>query len=384
MKYILFLLLLTAPSCYSVAQVYQTGRRSITFTDPSRNGRAINTELYYPANSTGNNLPIATGNTKFPVVVFGHGFVIPYSSYTWLADSLVKYGYIAALPTTESSFSPSHEQFGKDLAFLCQYIFSLNDSANSFLFGRVSNRSAVGGHSMGGGSSFLATGYHNGINAIFNFAAAETNPSAKNAALHVQLPALIFSGSADCIVPDSNQLRLYNNVPYPCKSFINITNGLHCHFANNDGTCATGQFLSGCNSSSITAQAVFQKTATLLVPFLDYYLKDSCGSRGIFDNRLAAMTGVNKEQSCLTDPFICSASSTLFEFTGTGNWDVAGNWTNGTIPPLLLPPNASIIINPSGNTDCVLNVIQTISAGASLKVTEGKNFVVQGNLTILR
>ena len=363
------------------AQPYQTGRRSVAFIDTSRNSRSITTELFYPAATAGNNVPVVNGSEKFPVVVFGHGFVIAYSSYNWLADSLVKNGYIVAMPTTEGSFSPAHEQFGKDIAFLSSYVISLNDSSNSFLFGRIKNRSAVGGHSMGGGASFLSTQYNNSINAIFNFAAAETNPSAKEAALQTAIPALIFAGSSDCIVPDTNQQRMYSNVSYSCKTFVNITDALHCHFANNNGTCATGQILSGCNSSSITAAIVLKKTTSLLIPFLDYYLKDSCGSKIIFENRLAAMTGIVNERTCTTDPFICNAAN-IYTFTGSGNWDMSANWSNNIIPPSTLPSGSEIIINPAGNSSCILNIAQTIVTGSKLTVTTGKNFLVQGNLTV--
>ena len=373
---ILVIIFFSAP-----AQPYQAGRRSVTFIDTSRNNRSIATELFYPAAAAGNNVPLANGTEKFPVVVFGHGFVIAYSSYNWLADSLVKNGYIVAMPTTEGSFSPAHEQFGKDIAFLSSYIISLNDSSSSFLLGRVKNRSAVGGHSMGGGASFLAADYNNGINAVFNFAAAETNPSAKEAALQTTIPALIFAGSSDCIVPDTNQQRMYSNVPYACKTFVNITDALHCHFANNNGTCATGQIFSGCNSSSITAAIVFQKTANLLIPFLDYYLKDSCSSKTIFENRLTAMTGIVKERNCTTDPFICNATN-IYIFTGSGNWDVAVNWSNNIIPPSPLPSGSEIIINPAGNSSCILNIAQTIAPGGKLTVATGKNFLLQGNLTV--
>ena len=310
----LLLLLTVLQSTAVMAQPFQTGRRTITFIDTSRSNRNIATELFYPANTAGNNVPIAAGTQKFPVVVFGHGFVIPYNSYNWLADSLVKNGFIVAMPTTEGTFSPVHEDFGRDIAFLCRQIISLNDSVSSFLSGRVKNRSAVAGHSMGGGASFLSTNYNSSINAIFNFAAAETNPSAKAAALQTQIPALIFAGSSDCIVPDSNQQRMYSNVLYPCKTFVNITDALHCHFADNNGTCATGQFFSGCNSSPITASVVFQKTTSLIVPFLDYYLKDSCGSKTIFEEGLTAMTGITTERVCATDPFSCSVSNTFYTF----------------------------------------------------------------------
>lgn len=366
----------------SQAQPFETGRRSTAFIDAARSNRSISTELFYPANTAGNNVPVATGIQKFPVVVFGHGFVIGTGSYQWLADSLAKNGYIVALPATENSIAPSHEQFGRDIAFLCSYIISLNDSSNSFLYNRVKNRSAVGGHSMGGGASFLSANYNSAINAIFNFAAAETNPSAKAAALQTNMPALIFAGSSDCIVPDSNQQRMYSNIPYTCKTFVNITNALHCHFANNNGTCATGQIFSGCNSSPITASVVFQKTINLIIPFLGYYLQDSCSSKTIFENRLSAMQGIALQRNCNSDPFVCNAQTTAYIFTGSGYWSNAANWQNNMMPPSVLPAGAEIIIAPSGNNTCVLNVAQTIAANAKITLAAGKNFLVQGNLSI--
>lgn len=300
---ILFLFILF--SNFVSAQTFQVGHRSLSFNDPARSNRSLPTEIYYPANTNGNGVPLASGTEKFAVVTFGHGFVMPYSAYGWLADSLVKYGYILAFPTTESSFSPNHLEFGKDIAFLCQRITSLNDSAASFLFGRVLNKSAAAGHSMGGGAGFLAMTYNTNINALFNFSAAETTPSAKTAALSVQRPALLFAGTADCIVPDSNQLRMYNNIPYTCKTFIDITDALHCHFGNNDLTCSFGQITSGCNNSPISAPVVFNKVQTMLLPFLDYYLKGICTRGTDFENAYNTITGVTKQRTCSSDPYGC-------------------------------------------------------------------------------
>ena len=287
------------------AQNLPVGKRTITFTDGNRSNRAVLTELYYPATVSGNNTPLAGGTEKYPVVVFGHGFVMTPAAYVWLADSLVKYGFIVALPSTESSFSPSHEQFGRDLAFLAQRVCSLNDSTGNFLYGRVSNKSALGGHSMGGGCSFLGMTYNTQVQALFNFAAAETNPSAKTAASSIQKPALIFSGSADCIVAPSEQQLMYNNIPYPCKSYVNITGGLHCHFGNNDATCVFGQVTSGCNTSTINSSVVFNKTISLLRPFLQHYLKADCGAASLFEATLAQVTGATTLRTCTSDPLGC-------------------------------------------------------------------------------
>ncbi|MFM2138333.1 MAG: hypothetical protein RJA57_640, partial [Bacteroidota bacterium] len=211
--------------------------------------------------------------------------------------------------TTEGTISPNHDQFGRDIAFLCQRIMSLNDSSASFLFGRVTQKSAAGGHSMGGGASFLAMTSSAAITALFNFAAAETNPSAKAAALTIQRPSLIFSGSGDCIVPPATQQEMYANIPYACKTFINISGGLHCHFGNNESTCALGQLTSGCNSSSITATTVFQKVCSLLIPFLAHYLKGDCNGRTAFETAYNTITGVVKLRTCLTDPLGCLVTS---------------------------------------------------------------------------
>lgn len=287
------------------AQNLPVGKRTITFIDGNRANRSVPTELYYPATTAGLNTPLSGGTEKYPVVVFGHGFVMTPAAYGWLADSLVKYGFIVALPSTETGFSPSHEQLGRDLAFLAQRICSLNDSAGNFLFGRVSNKSALGGHSMGGGCSFLGMTYNTQVQALFNFAAAETNPSAKTAASSIQKPALIFSGSADCIVAPSEQQVMYSNIPYSCKSYVNITGGLHCHFGNNDATCVFGQVSSGCNSSSINAPTVFNKTTSLLRPFLQHYLKADCSAAGQFETTLNQLTGATTQRTCSSDPLGC-------------------------------------------------------------------------------
>jgi dienelactone hydrolase len=302
------------------AQSYLTGKRSVIFIDFGRNNRVVTTDLFYPANIAGNNVALASGSEKFPVIVFGHGFLIGTASYNWLADSLVKYGYIVAMPSTESGISPNHGNFGEDLAFLCQRITSLNDSASSFLFQRLIKKAAVGGHSMGGGASFLsAAGLRPSIYALFNFAAAETNPSATQAALQNQKPALVFSGSSDCIVLPSVQEAMYNNIPLACKTYINITSGLHCQFANNNSTCSLGQLTSGCNSSPLNTTIVFTKTMSLIVPFVDYYLKDICTRGEAFINTYNNITGVTKRQSCNAIPSCGPLPLTVEYFRGMNN-----------------------------------------------------------------
>jgi YD repeat-containing protein len=71
-----------------------------------------------------------------------------------------------------------------------------------------------------------------------------------------------------------------------------------------------------------------------------------------------------------------------FVFTGTGNWSDAANWQNGQKPPTTLPSGYTIVINPAGSGECVLDVNQTISTGASITVATGKKLRVPGNLKL--
>ena len=71
-----------------------------------------------------------------------------------------------------------------------------------------------------------------------------------------------------------------------------------------------------------------------------------------------------------------------YTFIGNGNWNVASNWSNNTIPPDTLSAGNEIIINTQGGGQCILNVSYTVSHGAKLTVMSGKNFVIQGNLTL--
>ncbi|HAN65995.1 MAG TPA: hypothetical protein DCQ34_06930 [Chitinophagaceae bacterium] len=284
------------------AQQYAVGKRNISFTDPSRSNRNIPFECYYPADQAGNNVPLASGAQKFPIVVFGHGFVIPASAYAWLGDSLARNGYVVAVPTTESGFLPSHGAFGKDLYFLCAQLKAENSNSSSFLYQRVWPKAAVAGHSMGGGSSILAAAEGPAVDAVFNFAAAETNPSATSAALLVNKPNLFFSGSNDCIVAPSVQTAMFNNIPNSCKTQVNITGATHCQFSNNNGTCVFGQISSGCNSSPISTTQVFGNIMDILLPFLDYHVKDICIRGQSFLQALQTQTGSVITNNCTSFP----------------------------------------------------------------------------------
>jgi len=77
-----------------------------------------------------------------------------------------------------------------------------------------------------------------------------------------------------------------------------------------------------------------------------------------------------------------SSGPKVYVFIGNGNWDDAANWSNNTVPPAVLPDQSEIIIDPVSNGECILNIPQTILAGAKMVVATNKKFRINGNLTI--
>lgn len=269
---------------------YQTGHRTVTFNDPARTGgfgsgggagRQIQCEVYYPAASNGNDVPISTG--QFPFIVFGHGFVMTWDSYQNLIDHYVPLGYVMVFPRTEGGFSPVHQDFALDLQIVGTKMEALGSDASSFFYQAWNGRKAVMGHSMGGGASFLAAAQNTAaFDILVGLAPAETTPSAINVSSGITIPVLIFSGSADAVTaPATNHRPMYDSVANVCKHFISITGGGHCYFANSSTTCDFGESASGGNLT-ITRPVQHDITFDALDPYLKFYLMKDCASWPVF------------------------------------------------------------------------------------------------------
>jgi len=269
---------------HSSAQVYSIGHKQITFVDASRSNRNILTEVYYPANTAGDNVPMAAG--QFPVIIFGHGFVMSWDAYKCFWDSLVPLGYIMAFPRTEGNISPNHSEFGKDLKFLNEQFNLENTTPSSFFYQKVSPTSAIMGHSMGGGASFLAAASYTNFTTLVNFAAANTNPSSISAAKNVTRPLLMFIGQNDGVTPPNNhQIPMFDSCASWCKTRVNITGGGHCYFANNNFNCSFGESTTS-PQPTITRAEQQRRVFYLLKPYLNYMLKGSLADSITYFSRL--------------------------------------------------------------------------------------------------
>jgi dienelactone hydrolase len=291
--------------CYSQ---YQIGHSTITFNDPSRNGgfgsgggagRQIQTEIYYPSYTAGENTAVATF-PNFPVIVFGHGFAMGWDAYANIWQHLAPQGYILAFVRTEGGLipAPSHGDFGDDLALVATKMLALNGAAGSPFNGKVKQKVVIMGHSMGGGATMLAAENNTSIAGIVGLAPAETNPSAVSVCGNINVPALIFSGSNDGVTPPiDNHLPMYQGLASSCKSYVSITGGAHCYFANSNFNCDFGESTSS-QGISITRAQQQQKTFEILDPWLNYVLNTDCYALADFQASLINTAGTVNQTTC--------------------------------------------------------------------------------------
>jgi len=291
-------------SAFSATTFAQVGHTTITFNDPTRTGgfgsgggtgRQIQTEIYYPAATTADNVPVVGSN--LPIVVFGHGFSMGWDAYANIWESLTADGYVIAFPRTEGSLSPTHSEFGKDLALVVGKMQNLNTSSSSLFFGKLASTSAIMGHSMGGGSSFLAGQNNTGITTMVTYAAANTNPSSITASRNVTVPNLIITGQNDCVAPPANhQNIMYDSLIASIKTEVTIKGGGHCFFANNNFNCSFGE---GTCTPTPTITRPEQQDATLDYTklWLRRFLKNDCNAGASFQDSLIASNRILHRQS---------------------------------------------------------------------------------------
>lgn len=245
---------------------YSAGWRSVTVT--RANNTTFTARFYYPATTSGQNTTYNGAGAPYPSITFGHGFFQQVSTYQSTLEHLATHGYFVIATDSEGGLAPNHQNFADDIKRCLTYLEQENAISSSVLFGQVAvNKYGASGHSMGGGSSILATSQDSRIKALANLASAETNPSAIFAMPAINVPVQLISGSADTIVPVGTNGQAMFNASVSPKILPVIQGGWHCGFQDANGF--------GCDNGTITRAQQLAETRRLLTAFFDLYLKRS-------------------------------------------------------------------------------------------------------------
>lgn len=353
-KNILFHISLLYFNCHLIfAQNYPVGQVYTTWNDPARS-RDVTCYIYYPAVAAGQNQTVTTGS--FPVIVFGHGFVMTHDAYAYIKNLLVPKGYIVVMPTTESGVSPNHASFGADMAFLINKMQSEGVTNASPFYNHVEPKSAVMGHSMGGGSAFLAAENNSAVTTMVTLAAAETNPSSTTAAGNINIPSLSIAGAADCVAPPAtNALQMHTALASSCKTYISVNQGSHCYFGDYSFNCTAGESL--CNPVPALGRALQQDvTIDMACLWFDHWLKGSCQAWEDLQDSLAVSPRITSQQSCSEPTPSVSFNGLYLEANPPGTyyqWYYEGTLipgANGQLHDPEQPGNYSVGVNY--NTNC--------------------------------
>ncbi|RZS99361.1 T9SS type A sorting domain-containing protein [Aquimarina brevivitae] len=274
-----------------IAQEYGVRNYSKTFRDSDRNNRRVNTRIYYPE---------STADVKFPVIVLGHGFIMGSDAYENFYEELVPRGYIVAFVNTEGSFFANHRAYAEDMAFIVSAMQSENSNTSSALFGKVANKTALMGHSMGGGAATVAASLVD-VETLISFAPALLRFDTLTPASEVTTDAIVFSGSGDGVTPaDENHIPIFNNLGSACKYFINIIGGAHCYYANSNWACDFGERSSSGNiqiSRTEQQEIIFKYVNS----WLDYKLKGDSAALQTFTSDLSSSQRVTYDDNCQED-----------------------------------------------------------------------------------
>jgi len=257
-------------------------------------------EIFHPSSAAGGWAGGPDGGVAaFPVLVFGHATLTPWTEYETLVRDLAAAGLVVVLPRTEMGFPPDHGAFAADMAFAAERLRELGSVPGSFFEGRIGAGAAFAGHSLGGGAAILAAAA-TGAAAVVAFAPQDAKPSASAAAPGVDAAVLIIVGTEDCVTPaESHAGPIHDSLDCEPRAYVRIAEAGHCGFAAGAAPCADAE--ASC-PWSMPAADQREIAALLAKPWLTGALGPDPGALQFFSARLDSIPGLEWETTAVPVP----------------------------------------------------------------------------------
>ncbi len=245
---------------------YKAGWTEVTVTRPGTPATTFPARLVYPATTTGENQPFDGSGGPYPALSFGHAFLSDPDNNLQTLQHLATHGYIVIAARSYTSFSIDHAAFAADLRHSLTYLEQKNQDSSSPYYHRINtNAFGIFGYSIGGGASILAAADDARIKVVANMAAAETTPSAAEAAARLFVPMRMLAGSQDQIAPVADHQQPIYNQARPPKQLAVLQGGSHCGFSDPGLFCF--------DQGSMSQDTQLFLTRYWLTVWFDYYLK---------------------------------------------------------------------------------------------------------------
>jgi len=259
-------LLVASPAA---AQLEKVGFVTTSFKNPTSSGSTtVKVQVHYPATSSGKNATLKTIAGGWPVVVFLQGFTNLASEYTRAGDYIAARGYVVVINDT-GNLNPDLQ--AADGTALFSAVASENASTNGFFKGALDpKRVGLAGHSMGGGTTvrILASnpGYLAGVPlAPWDLKLLFNRDYPKTYSPNVKVALTIVNGQGDTTV-NWSQGKAFYDLATAYKQLKTM------YVFNNDGGHSN---VAGTVISNTKDQAVFDRSMSVLVGFMDAYVKSN-------------------------------------------------------------------------------------------------------------
>jgi len=205
-----------------------------------------------------------TSGRRLPIVAVGHGWLQSVDRYADTMRYLASWGIIVVAPNTHRSVFSSQQGLALDLSRALRMV-AYGDLGAGRVRGDL-RKLGVLGHSIGGGAAILAAAKDDGIKAVVTVTAAETRPSAIEAAGKVNVPSLHLIGSKDDMA-ESDGAQIARNCSGPAQLRMVKGSG---HFGLTEGK----SFLNGIIGAD-SDKRVQQVTRMLASAFFIRHLTDA-------------------------------------------------------------------------------------------------------------
>jgi predicted dienelactone hydrolase len=177
---------------------------------------------------------------------------------------------VVVAPRSAGEPFPDHAGFARDLALVVPWLAAQDVLADGPLEGRIDvDAIAVAGHSMGGGAAILAAAAGPAFASVVTLAAAETRPSAIDAAARSHVPSLVIAGELDAIAPvDTNQRPMFEALQGAPARLEVIPGASHCGFIDTPSGPTGGLMDLVCDTGTIDRSVQLATTWTLMTDWL--------------------------------------------------------------------------------------------------------------------
>jgi hypothetical protein len=131
-----FILIFFLPYLVIIAQPNNKGPYEAGWTNATlnREGRILNTIIYYPSFVEGSEAQIDTLHKPYQVIAFGHGFFMQNSYYISHYKHLASYGFVVIAPQFPDN---NHLQLAYDLIYCVNYIKNQSSVSTSRFYNLI-------------------------------------------------------------------------------------------------------------------------------------------------------------------------------------------------------------------------------------------------------